>query len=150
MLVLACSGLLDGEERVVAPELSVEAAHYVTDPEPAILFELRARCDHTVYESDLPWGNFYSVRLTFRNAAGEQVCPLVGQPIDDPSDNKVQLNAGQVVSGRVVLAPYCRSLRELKARGPVTVEWVYTPAVHKTEGDPVRGRITVPGTNQSP
>jgi hypothetical protein len=143
LLLIACSGLLAGEQ-AVAPQVSV-AGRYVGDPEPAVVFEVRTQQAHTVFKSDLPWGNFYSVRLTFRNAAGKQVCPLVRQPIDDPSDEQVELSPSQVMTGRVTLVQYCRSLPQLAAGGAVTVEWVYTPVVRKGQGEPVHGRITVPG-----
>jgi len=142
--LIACASFLTGDSPV-APRVSV-AVRYVPEPEPALLFELRAEGSHAVFESDLPWGNFYSVRLMFRDASGKQVCPLLKQPIDDPSDDKVTLSAGQVLSGRVPLLPYCRSLPNLRAEGPISVEWTYTPVVHKPNADAVHGRVTVPGT----
>jgi hypothetical protein len=90
------------------------------------------------------WGNFYSVRLTFRSAAGKAVCPLLRQPIDDPSDTTVQFAADQVMSGRVELLPRCPSLPRLLGQGPVEVDWVYTPGGRKVEGEALHGRIVVP------
>ena len=138
----ATAGFATGDQ-LVAPQITVDA-RYASDPEPALLFELRAKAAHAVFEADLPWGNFYSVRLTFRNAAGKQVCPLLAQPIDDPSDEQVSITLGQVLSGRVALLPRCPSLLASGAQGPVTVEWAYTPVVHKLEGEPIHGRVTMP------
>jgi hypothetical protein len=149
MLLLPLASGMPANARPVAPQVSVEA-RYVADPEPAIAFQVRAQEAHAIYKADLPWGNFYSVRLTFRDAASKQVCPLVAQPIDDPSDDEVVLSAGQVVTGQVALLQYCPSLLQLVARGPVTVDWVYTPVVRKGQGEPIHGRITVPVTNKAP
>jgi hypothetical protein len=118
MLLLMIASQARPEERPVAPNVSIEA-RYVADPEPAILFQLRAREDHVVYESDLPWGNFYSVRLTFRDRAGKSVCPLLAQPIDDPSSIHVLLRDQWDKRAREATR-YCRSLSALAQASPST------------------------------
>jgi hypothetical protein len=130
------------EERPATPNVSIEA-RYVAAPEPVILFQLRPVEDHTIYEDDLPWGNFYSVRLTFRDGAGKPVCPLLLQPIDDPSSIHVALRQDQTISGRVKLLEYCRSLPRLLAQGDVTVEWAYTPVMLRGSGEPLHGQVRV-------
>jgi len=142
VVLVATAGFATGDQPL-APQMIVDA-RYVSDPEPALLFDVRARAAHAVFEADLPWGNFYSVRLTFRNAAGKELCPLLAHPIDDPSDEVVNLTLGQVLGGRVALLPRCPALLALGAHGPVTVEWAYTPVVHKLEGEPIHGRVTMP------
>jgi len=52
--------------------LTVET-RYLAEPEPSILFEVRSDQPCTMYQADLPWGNFYSVRLSVRDASG-RVC----------------------------------------------------------------------------
>jgi hypothetical protein len=141
-LLIACVSILAADSPI-APNVSV-AASYVAEPEPALLFEVRAEQNHTVFESDLPWGNFYSVRLRFRDASGKDVCPLLKQPIDDPSDDQVTLTAGQVLSGRVSLVDRCQSLATLRSQGPIVVEWTYTPVVHKPKANKLHGSVMLP------
>jgi hypothetical protein len=143
-ILIACARLLAADSPI-APHVSV-AASYVADPEPALLFEVRAEQSHTVFEADLPWGNFYSVRLTFRNSSGKQVCPLLKLPIDDPSDDEVTITTGQVLTGRVPLLDHCQSLPTLRSRGPIVVEWTYTPVVHKPKANQPHGSVMVPAS----
>jgi hypothetical protein len=119
---------------------------YVSDPNPAILFEVRSLHASTMYEADLPWGNFYSVRLTFRDPSGKEVCPLLRQPIDDPGDTQISLKSGQKLSGRVDLTARCSELRAFAAASLLVVEWAYTPVTRSASGKPARGHVTVPRT----
>jgi hypothetical protein len=96
-----------------------------------------------MYEADLPWGNFYSIAVSVRGASGK-VCQRLTAPIDDPGDAVVSLKPGEVATGRVALAPHCATFAELVAKGPVTVEWQYTPVHRRTNSGRPKGRIVVP------
>ena len=148
--LLACGALLIAPTPQLNPQAGDEPptvvveAHFVDEPEPAIAFEVRSPTRQAVFESDLPWGNFYSVRLAFRSAAGKRVCPLLRQPIDDPSDTRITMQPDEARRGMVPLLPYCPALAELRARGPLTVVWIYTPVGRSVKGKPTRGGVIVP------
>ena len=128
--VLTSIGLVAGtaEAPPTCSALTIEA-RYVDVPEASILFEVRSGQPCTMYEADPPWGNFYSITATVRDASGK-VCQRLTAPIDDPGDTVVNLKPGEVTKGRVPLAPHCATFAALVGKGPVTVEWQYT-AVHR-------------------
>ena len=125
------------------PPLSV-AAEFVDAPEPVIQFRLRTSEPYTMYEADLPWGNFYSVRLSFSDSRGKTVCERLTAPVDDPSDTEVRLVPGETASGVVLLAAHCPALSQVRSRGRVSVDWNYTGVVRRLGGKHFKGRLVVP------
>jgi hypothetical protein len=142
--VLTSIGLMAGTAGA-PPTCSALAiqARYVDVPEASILFEVRSDQPCTMYEADLPWGNFYSIAASVRDASGK-VCQRLTAPIDDPEDTVVSLKPGHVATGRVALAPHCARFAALVAKEPVTVEWQYTPVHRRTNSERPKGRIVVP------
>ncbi len=139
-VLLGAGGLADAPPG--CSSLTIEA-RYLAVPEPSMLFEVRSAQRCTMYEADLPWGNFYSVQLSVRGAAGK-VCSRLTAPIDDPADTAVSLKQGEPISGRVPLTPHCPALAALLAKGPVTVNWQYTGVIHRVDAKGPKGRIVVP------
>jgi hypothetical protein len=135
---------LGGGVPVPTPDCSKLAieARYVATPEPGILFHVRSDQSCTMYEADLPWGNFYSVRLAVRDASGK-VCSRRTAPIDDPSDTVISLKPGEARSGSVPLTPHCPTLLALVSKGPVTVDWEYRAVIRRTDAERPKGRIVV-------
>ena len=142
--ILTSIGLVAGtaEGAPTCSGLAIQA-RYVDVPEASIVFEVRSDQSCTMYEADLPWGNFYSIAVRVRDGSGK-VCQRLTAPIDDPEDAVLSLMPGEVASGRVALAPHCATFAALVAKGPVTVEWQYTPVHRRTNSERPKERIVVP------
>lgn len=142
-VIVLATGCGIGTGQAAKLQVRVEAV-YVSSPEPAVEFVVDAPKAQTIPESALPWGSVHSVSFLFQGSAEAPKCPVVFLNIAEPIRPPITVLPGAEVRGRVPLERYCPNLAELTARGPVFVQWTYTPSGRELADGPIVGAVIVP------
>lgn len=84
-------------------------------------------CEVTLYRSELPWGNRYS--MVFAAAKPNSEALELVFPVDDPGPTQISVKPGETLTGEIDLHDVIRDLNALK-KSDVLLFWAYkTPAV---------------------